>query len=56
MKPNTPVVTAPSMYMLRRPIRSERWPDSGIVKNDRTEAASTATSRKSRDTLSVPTP
>jgi hypothetical protein len=44
------------MYMVLRPIRSERWPNSGIQMNDSTEPTSTDTSRKSRDTFSVPVP
>ena len=47
-----PVTTAPIRYIRLRPIRSDKWPQNGIVNNDSTEAASTAVSRKSRDTCS----
>jgi hypothetical protein len=55
-QPKTPTVAAPSMYIFLRPIRSEMWPKSGMDTNDTTEAHSTATSRKSRETSSVPVP
>jgi hypothetical protein len=35
MKPNTPMVAAPMMYIFLRPIRSERYPLSGIVIADK---------------------
>ena len=54
--PNTPVTAAPIRYMLRRPIRSEMCPDSGMVTNDTHEATSTADRIRSRDIFSVPTP
>ena len=44
------------MYMRLRPMRSDRWPENGMVKNDTTDAAITAASSKSRDTFSVPVP
>jgi hypothetical protein len=56
MKPNTPVTKAPMMYIALRPIRSDRCPNSGIETKDTTEATSTAVSRKSRETCSVPVP
>ena len=41
-KPNTPTVAAPIKYIFLRPMRSEMWPDSGMVTNERQEATSTA--------------
>src|SRR5260370_14089362 len=32
-KPNTPTVAAPIKYIFLRPMRSEMWPDSGMVTN-----------------------
>ena len=49
--------TQPIMYMLLRPIRSDRCPANGTQRNPRIGRAMTAVSRKSREhaaALSVP--
>jgi len=48
-EPNTPTVAAPIRDIFLRPIRSEMWPESGMVTNDTQEATSTAIRIRSRD-------
>jgi hypothetical protein len=41
-KPNKPVVAAPIIYIFLRPMRSEMWPDRGMVMRETQEATITA--------------
>ena len=53
--PNSPVTAAPIMNILRRPMRSEMWPEIGMAKNSITAATITAVRMKFRGIFKVPT-
>jgi len=54
-KPNRPIEAAPLDTSSCDPMRSEMWPDRGMVMNETQEAARTAVKMKFCDTCNVPT-